>query len=90
MQADFNAVIPAVEDQVVFDDGLAGSIQIDRVIAVLVEGICPANATTTLVVDRVAIVDEMIVRDLDLRVTDDPITTVPDRETDNAGAGSDT
>ena len=51
----------------------------------LLEGIFPANATTTLVVDRVAIVDEMIVRDLDLRETDDPVTTVPDREADNSG-----
>ena len=78
-----NQALAQDDDLVIFDDDFTRSVQIDSIIAVPFKNIIPTDAAATFVVNCVAIVDEAIVRDLDLCCTANPIIPILNREADD-------
>jgi len=88
MKPDLDPVVAVVADDVVCDDHLSSPVQIDSIIAIVLEKVVPAEAATTFVVDRIAISNEPVMENLKRASGRDAIATILNRESVYLGFGA--
>ena len=90
MEPDLDPVVAVADDHVVFNERVHGAVEVHRVVAVVGEEVSATHpAAAVLVVNRIAVVCEDVVEDVQFAVGQDPVAAICDVKADDVGVRTD-